>query len=358
MMRRLLLMLTALVLALTLAQGVARAEPSPDGEDIEYHALRHDDIFAQIRAIQPKVYLPNPKHQYQGMNNCGPTTTVIAMSNWGVMRTQTDAVWVLKPNPKDVNVSPWEIVSYIKSQGLEAQWRVNGSLETLQLFLSNDIPVMVEQWMLDDGGMGHYRLATGYNKERGTITFDDSFYGPDQRWSNEDFQARWDEFNLNHIFIPVYPPEKADLVRALLGPDADDKQMWQRAEAARRADLENDPNNARVWFALGDALLNQNRVDEALPAYEKAYTLGLPFRFYWYQFGHFETLAKLGRWQRLLQLTQPVLAKAPIHEEMFYYQGVAYKGMGNMDAARDAFQKSAEANKNFDRTKQALKAMN
>ncbi|MCW5851636.1 MAG: C39 family peptidase [Anaerolineae bacterium] len=334
----------------------AHAEPSPDGEPLA--TLPPPRAGFELKSILPKVYLPNPKHQYQGWNNCGPTTTAIALSNYGVMRTQTEAVNVLKPNPKDVNVSPYQIVDYVRAQGLDAQMRVNGTIDTLMWFLSNDIPVIVEQWLPEDGGMGHYRLATGYNRERQTMTFDDSYLGPDQRWTWEDWDARWSEFNPNHIFIPVYKPEQAALVRALLGPDASDSQMWQRAEANARQLIQDNPGEGRNWFALGDALLNQNRVEEAYQAYEKAYAVGLPFRYYWYQFGHFEAATKLGRWQRLIQLSEPVLARAPVHEEMFYYRGVAYQNMGNKAAARDAFMQSLDANRFFARPKVALDSLN
>ncbi len=330
----------------------AHAEPSPDGEPLA--TLPPPRAGFELKSILPKVYLPNPKHQYQGLNNCGPTTTAIAISNWGVMRTQTEVVNALKPNPKDVNVNPHEIAQYIRDQGLGAQVRVNGSRETLHLLISNDIPVIVEQWLLDDGGMGHYRLVTGYNAERDTVTFDDSLLGPDQRWSWDEFNARWGEFNTNRIFIPVYRAEQEPLVRAILGPDASDSQMWQRAEANDRAAIEAEPTNGLHWFALGDALLNQGRHAEALGAYEKAYGLGLPFRYYWYQFGHFQALAQAGRWQRLAQLTQPVLAKAPVHEEMLYYRGVALENMGDKAGAREAYAASVAANRFYTRAQETL----
>lgn len=344
------LLLAALVLVL--AAAPVGAEPSPDGE----HALAHlpKQVGFEFKPIRPTIYLPNPKHMYQGLNNCGPTTAAIAISNYGILRTQTDAVNALKPNPKDVNVGPDEIVNYIRSEGLQAQVRVNGSRDLVMLFLSNDIPVVVEQWMLDDGGMGHYRLVTGYNRERGTVTFDDSFYGPDQRWTWEDFEARWGEFNASHIFIPVYRPEQEPLVRAILGPDASDAQMWQRAEGAARAAIDAAPGNSRQWFALGDALLNQNRNDEALQAYEKAYALGLPMRYHWYQFGHFEALARAGRWQRLLQLTQPVLDRAPVHEEMLSYRGLALRNLGDKDGAREAYRQALAANRFYQPARAAL----
>ncbi|MFN8498911.1 MAG: C39 family peptidase [Anaerolineae bacterium] len=351
--------LPALALFMLVGVGTAFAGPSPD-DDYPMLRKRVSETNAapvNIKPLLPKQYLFDVKHQYQGWNNCGPTTTAMAISDYGITMSGFDIAAKLKPNPKDSNVSPDEIVGYIKSQGLDAQVRVNGNRDTIMWFLSNDIPVIVEQWMLDDGGMGHYRLATGFNKERGTVTFDDSFYGPDQRWTWEDFEARWGEFNNLRKFIPVYRPEQAPLVRAILGPDADDAQMWVRAEAAARANIEGFPNDGRTWFALGDALLAQDRAPEALDAYEKGYALGLPKRFYWYQFGHFEALAKLGRWQRLLELTQPVLAAAPIHEEMHYYQGLAYQGLGNKVAARAAFQLALSDHPGMARAQQALAAL-
>ena len=352
-------LLPALALFLLVGAGTAFAGPSPD-DDYPMLRKRVSDTNTSplpIKTMLPKQYLWDVKHQYQGWNNCGPTTTAMAISDYGINMSGFDIAAKLKPNPKDVNVSPDEIVSFIKSQGLDAQLRVNGTRETIMWFLSNDIPVIVEQWMLDDGGMGHYRLATGFNRERGTVTFDDSFYGPDQRWTWEDFEARWGEFNNLHKFIPVYRPEQAPLVRAILGPDADDAQMWERAEAAARSNIAGFPDDGRTWFALGDALMAQNRTQEALDAYEKGYALGLPKRFYWYQFGHFEALAKLGRWQRLLDLTQTVLVQAPTHEEMHYYQGLAYQGLGNTAAARDSFQKALSDHPGMARAQKALDAL-
>lgn len=356
MTRRFILALVIGVLA-ALSVTAAWADPSPDGDWLSRRGERLAPPPVEIKPLLNKQYIWGVKHQYQGMNNCGPATTAIYLSNYGVEVTQALAATALKPNPKDVNVSPDQVVAYMRSQGMEAKWRVNGSLDTLLWFLSNDIPVMVEQWIPDDGGMGHYRLATGFNRERETFTFDDTFTGPDQRWPFDDWFARWDEFNPNRIFIVMYRPEQEDLVRAILGPDASDKQMWQRAEANMRARLEREPNNGRVWFALGDSLLNQDRAEEALQAYEKAYGLGLAWRYYWYQFGHFEALARMKRWDRLYALTGPVLEKAPVHEEMYYYRGVALQGLGRQAEAKAAFEQSMQINKNFTRPQTALASL-
>jgi hypothetical protein len=355
-----------LILLLAFTSSAALAYPSPDGEPLARAVYPQDEapdegggeIAVEVKPIADTVYLENIRHEYQGWNNCGPTTTSMYLSYYGINAPQTITAPVLKPNSRDVNVSPDQVANYIRSQGLEALVRVNGNRDTIMWFLSNGIPVMAEQWLPDDGGMGHYRLATGFNRARGTVTFDDSLLGPDGRWTWAQWEARWSEFNTSRIYILVYRPEQAPLVRALLGPDADDVQMWQRAEAGARSNLEVFSDDGRVWFSLGDALLNQGRTDEALDAYEKAYALGLPWRYYWYQFGHYEALARLGRWQRLLELTQPVLARAPMHEEMYYYQGVAYKGLGNVEAARQSFNQALTNNRNFARARASLQALN
>ncbi|MFN8471697.1 MAG: C39 family peptidase [Anaerolineae bacterium] len=309
------------------------------------------------KPIADKVVLQGVQHDWQKWNNCGPTTTSMALSYYGVDIPQLTIASVLKPNPQDVNVSPDQIANYVRSQGLQAQVRVNGNRDILMAFLSNGIPVIVEQWIPEYEGMGHYRLAIGYDKANGTIMFDDSFYGPNRTWSFDEFEGHWMEFNINRIYIPIYRRNQAPLVRAILGPDADDDQMWARAEAGARANLEAFSDDGKVWFGLGDALLNEGRTYEALQAYERAHSLGLPWRYYWYQFGHFEALAQMGRWQRLLDLTDTVLAKAPMHEEMYFYRGLAYQGLGDTASARDAFNQALANNRNFDRARVALRSL-
>ncbi len=335
--------LVAVALALLLTGSVAWA----DGED-----------EAGVKPIADQVFLANVRHDWQQWNNCGPTTTSMALSYFGVNAPQLSVAAVLKPNPKDVNVSPNQIVDYVRNRGLAAQVRVNGNRETLMKLLSNGIPVIAEQWIPDDGGMGHYRLAIGYDRDRGVVIFDDSYYGPNREWSFEEFEGHWMEYSINRIYIPVYRRDQAGLVRAILGPDADDGEMWLRAEAGARANLEAFGSDARVWFGLGDALLNQGRPWEALDAYETAYRLGLPWRWYWYQFGHFEALAKTGSWDRILELSDPVLAKAPMHEEMYYYRGLAFQNLGDPDSAREAFSLALKNNGNFSRARAALNTLN
>lgn len=343
---------------LALPAGVALADP-PDDEAVEGMMTEQPVAAPAIahRSIADRVYLNNIRHAYQTWNNCGPTTASMAVSYYGLDVPQATAARALKPNPQDVNVSPDQLVAYMRSLGLDAQVRVNGNRDIIMALLNAGIPVIAEQWINDYGGMGHYRLATGYNRANGTVTFDDSFYGPDRVWSWEEFEGRWMEYSINRIYIPVYRRDQAQLVASILGPDAADWQMWLRAEAGARANVEAFGSDARVWFGLGDALLNQGRAAEAVQAYERAYQLGLPWRWYWYQFGHFEALAKLGRWERMLELADVVLEGAPMHEEMYYYRGLALQNLGDVAGARMQYNQALANNGNMARARAALNTL-
>lgn len=350
-------LLVAVLLALTTSQAWA---DSPEDEETTFDAVVNTQPQAPLPAIKglaTRVYLNNVKHDWQTWNNCGPTTTSMALSYYGVRIPQLTAAAALKPNPKDVNVSPDQIVAYIRNQGLGAQVRVNGNRDVLVALLNAGIPVIAEQWINDYGGMGHYRLATGYDLSKGTVTFDDSFYGPDRVWSMDEFEGHWSEFDTSRIYIPVYRRDQAALVASILGPDADDATMWVRAEAGARANLEVFGDEGRVWYALGEALLHQDRVAEAVSAFERGYAVGLPWRYYWYQFGHFEALAAAGRWQRLLELTDSVLETAPMHEEMYYYRGLALQNLGDTAGAREAYNAALANNGYMAQARAALQAL-
>src|SRR5204863_2933152 len=61
----------------------------------------------------------------QGWNNCGPANLTQALQYYGWTGGQDDAASWLKPNREDKNVSPWQMVEYVRTQtGLKAIQRV------------------------------------------------------------------------------------------------------------------------------------------------------------------------------------------------------------------------------------------
>ena len=53
-------------------------------------------------------------HEYQGWNNCGPTTLAMLLSHYGYTDTQKELAPILKPNENDKNVSPSELAGYVQ----------------------------------------------------------------------------------------------------------------------------------------------------------------------------------------------------------------------------------------------------
>src|SRR3990170_208250 len=117
--------------------------------------------------IPENVQLFGFRHEYQGWNNCGPATLAIALSYWGWQGDQYDIAPITKPNPRDKNVMPYEMASYVEAETqFNVALRVGGQVELLIRFLAAGLPVIIEKGFEGsgfDGWMGHYVLVTGYD---------------------------------------------------------------------------------------------------------------------------------------------------------------------------------------------------
>lgn len=300
-------------------------------------------------------------HAFQTWNNCGPATAGMALSAFGPAPDQATIAAVLKPDPDDKNVSPEEIVAYIRSvDGMGAVWRQGGDRKVLKALLAAGLPVIAETWFVPEPGdeMGHYRLLTGFEDtasgasgDEGYFLAHDSFLGPDRKLDYGSFDAEWRAFDRG--FMPVFPMAREAEVTALLGPLADDRSMAMVAlataqeEAAGRGD-------AFAWFNLGTSLLAAGDAAGAADAYDRARAVGLPWRMLWYQFGPFEAYAATGRWQDVSALAEANLRNASNLEESHYWRGRAAAAAGDLRAAAAAFERALRLNPNFDPAFEAL----
>jgi len=302
--------------------------------------------------LPAKAQLTGITHQWQTWNNCGPATVTMDMSYFGRPETQADAAKFLKPNKNDKNVSPAELAAYARTVGLEAVVRQGGSVTLLKQFLSSGLPVIAETWFIHDNeGMGHYRLLTGYADDAGQFFSDDSFNGPNVTLDYTQFEADWRVFN--RLYVVIYPPEQANLVAALIGPDANDDYLCNRLAQAAQAEIEADPADAIAHFNQGDAYTRLGRYPQAVAAFDQARTLGLHWRRLWYQFTPFEAYYAVGRYQDVLDLAQATIAGAGGLEEAYYYQGLALQAT-HQPGAQQAFQAALAYNANFAPAREAL----
>ncbi|HXV97812.1 MAG TPA: C39 family peptidase [Anaerolineae bacterium] len=301
------------------------------------------------------VQLSGFKHQWQTWNNCGPATITMNTSYFGRTETQVEAAQFLKPNRDDKNVSPDQLAAYARTTGMEAIVRQGGTIEQLKLFLSNNLPVLAETWLVHDGdGLGHYRLVTGYDDATGQFSTLDSLNGPDFKVSYEQFDADWRVFN--RLYIIVYPPEQAATVAAIIGADMDDTVMYERLLAEAKTEAEANPNDAIAFFNQGESLTRLGRFQEAATAFDRARQLGLHWRRLWYQFSPFEAYYALGRYQDVLDLTEATIKGSGGLEEAYYYRGLALQASGQPGAEQE-FQAALDYNPNFAPAAEALNSL-
>jgi len=309
---------------------------------------------AALTPLAERVFLAPMPHEYQKLNNCGPVALAMALSYYGVERTQFDVAPLVKGYDKDRNVSPEEMVAYLTKVGLQGKARINGDTAVLMTLLSNGIPVIVGQWLErpHDGVLvGHYRVVRGYDQTAGTIIVNDPYTGPEVRFSYALFEELWRPFNRSYIL--VYLPEQEAVVRAILGADWEDEAMVQQALASAQREVE-EIGDSYAWFNLGDDYLAIGEYRKAADAYGRALEMGFPSHFLWYHHGPLEAYNALREYQKVLSLSGEVLAQAPDIEEIRYQRGLAYLGLGEGEKAKTEFELAVRYNPNYTMAIQAL----
>jgi tetratricopeptide (TPR) repeat protein len=307
--------------------------------------------------LPARVFLASMNHEYQKLNNCGPVSLAAAASFFGAQVTQFDAADAVKGGPEDRNVSPPEMVDYLRSLGLEAVYRVNGNQELMKHLLANDLPVIVHQWLVrpHDGVLvGHYRVLRGYDAGRGLFIANDPYTGPQLAISYAQFDEWWRPFGRG--YIPVYRPEQAALVAAILGDDWDEEANHRRALAQAQMETQTYADGY-AFFNLADEYLALGDLGAAVTAYDKAFSFEFPDHFLWYQFGPLEAFNQVGDYQRVLDITDQVLVHAGELEEARLQRGFAYLGLGDPVAARAEIEKALVANSHYDRATAALEML-
>ncbi|MGH2543301.1 MAG: C39 family peptidase [Ardenticatenaceae bacterium] len=300
---------------------------------------------AVVAATARQVLLPNISHDYQRLNNCGPTTAAMTLSYYGFGLTQYDIAPLVKGADTDKNVAPEDLTAYLRSQGFAAPIRVNGDLEMLRALLSNGIPVIVEQWLErpDDALTGHYRLVRGYDQDAGVFVVNDSYLGPNLRYPDATFDRWWRAFN--RLYIPVYRAEQEPLVRAIVGESVwETEAMWRSAVGRAEQELAAAPD-LYGWFNLGTARLRLGDVGGSVEAFDRALAIGLPERMLWYQFALFEAFNAAGQYARTIELSELYVGLKI--EEIHYQRGIALEGLGQAQAALAEYQAAVAFNARY-----------
>lgn len=318
------------------------------------------EVIPEIRLIQPqeKVLLPQTKVSYQTFNNCGPATLAMILSYYGIYETQEELGEAMRPyqHPKgdndDKTIFPQEFVDWVENFGLKAIYRPNGSIQLIKLFLANEIPVVVKTWLRPNEDIGHFRIIRGFDEKAQVIIDDDSYFGPNRRLSYYQLLEMWQPFNYG--YIPVYKPEREEIVKTILGQDQDLQVAYWRAVNRAQKEKELDPENNYPIFNLSTSYYHIGEYEKSVTEFEKVESR-LSRRMLWYQIEPILAYKELGNYDRVFQISDWLFENGNrAFSELYQLRGEVYLEKGDREAARKEFELALKYNQNFQPAKNAL----
>lgn len=304
-------------------------------------------------ALPGDVLLSLPRHDYQTLNNCGPTTTMMALGMFGVEITQAEVADAMRPNKGDKNVDAAEIAAYLERYGLQARIMVGGDTQRVRRLVAAGIPVIVEQLLNAEEDIAHFRLVRGYDDTAELFISGDSYYGARYTLDYADFERLWRMFN--HRYLPVWRPEQTDLVRAILGAEWDPATMYAAARDRALAAIRATPEDAAWWLALGHSEYGLGNWDAAIEAYQQSVARGgLTKRVLWYQWWPVTALNQAGRHAEAIGWADGAIASAKVYAEMRYERAVALQALGRVAEARVELQRATIDDPNYEPVRELL----
>ena len=309
--------------------------------------------------IPNAVRLDGVVYEEQDFNNCGPANLAMALSYWGWEGSQSYTADWLKPNPKDRNVMPYEMVDYVRLQTrYKAVLRWGGDLEMIKKFIAAGFPVLIERGLMEEipqfGWMGHYTVITAYDDETRTFITQDSYIEENYVNAYEKIKLHWQAFN--YIYIIIYPPDQESTVMALLGPHAD--ETYNLRYAAQKAKDEMSVLTERelffATFNYGTSLVNLGGYYGAAQAYDQAFEVYAqifprPYRLFWYSTGPYFAYYYTGRYQDVINLAETLLdlSSEDAIPETWVWRGRARRALGDLDGAIEDFRQALEWHPNW-----------
>lgn len=311
-----------------------------------------------LQAPTQQKVLENNYHIFQSFNNCGPASLSMALSYYGINKSQAELGEALRPyqvaggDNDDKSVTLEELAEKSREYGFVPFHRPNGNMEMIKSLITYDIPVITRTWLHLDDDIGHYRVVKGYDEENKQIIQDDSFENKNLRYSYADFNEIWKKFNYEYLVL--IPEDKIEIAKQILGEDYDSKTSWTKAVKNAQQQLSENPNDIYARFNLSVALYNIGEFKRSTEEFEKVEN-NLSFRTLWYQIEPIEAYYELGNYSRVFEITDKILNNQNrAFSELYIIRGNIYLKQGNKDAARAEFEKAVLYNKNMKAAQEAL----
>lgn len=305
--------------------------------------------------------LPTNYHVFQTFNNCGPASLSMALRFYGITVSQQELGQALRPyqvpngDNDDKSVTLQELADKAREYGFIPFYRPMGSPDLVKQFIAQDIPVIARTWLAPNEDIGHYRVIKGYDETRGVFIQDDSLQNKNLEYTYADFNDIWKKFNYEYLVF--VPKDKVELTEQILGENADTKTAWQNAVEKSQSVLTQNPDDIYARFNLSVALYNTQDYQRSVEEFEKVENR-LPFRTLWYQIEPIKAYFELGNYQRVFSLTDKVLNNYnKAFSELYLIRGEIYKKQGNVEAAKEEFQKAVQYNINLKAAQLALNSI-
>ena len=158
----------------------AVAEMSMPSVPMSAPAIPAPEQLPTPMAAPASAALPDMKHVWQSLNNCGPAAVVMALSTLGVDANQETARLALRGTDVRRGMGPQGVGPWVEENfDLRSMWRNNGTNETLKTLVANGFAPMVTQWMEEPwvSRVSHWRTVRGYDDAKKVFYVNDSMRG-------------------------------------------------------------------------------------------------------------------------------------------------------------------------------------
>lgn len=301
--------------AATTVTGVAAADVAPvtaaDAAAVSAPAAPAATLPTPKEA--PASYLiPDMKHIYQTLNNCGPASVVMALSTFGVDASQEDARLALRGPDVRRGMGPQGVDGWVNANfGLRAMWRNDGTNDLVRRLVANGFAPMVTQWMQDPSvsRIAHWRTVRGYDDAERVFFVNDPMLGNNVALSYDWFAANWQSFSYRYLVI--YRPEDEPLLHAIVGADWNELVARQSLYERAKADALSQNTNF-AWLAYGEAAYANGVFDEAVFAFEKGFSMGSASGVFGVRNSYPQALRALGRRAEADVVAQKISGVTPV----------------------------------------------
>lgn len=305
--------------------------------------------------------LANQYHTFQTFNNCGPAALSMALSYYGINKSQQELGNDLRPyqiangNNDDKSVTLSELAQKGQEYDLLAYHRPMGNPQIIKQFIALGIPIITRTWLKPNEDIGHYRVIKGYDDNQQVFIQDDSLQGKNLIYSYQEFDDIWKQFS--YEFLVLIPRSQQVQAESILGDLVDEQKAWQTAIDHAHKQLSANPKDIYARFNLSVALYHTKDYQQSVAEFE-AVESQLPFRTLWYQIEPIQGYFELGNFDRVFFITDKILNNHNrAFSELYIIRGNIYQQQGQIEQARAQYQLAITYNRNLSAAQQALESL-